>query len=58
MLEVKSPEPKIDPNLQYFHERYRFPGVQLTAELRLEHAAGPLQVRRLLDYLEQETLLT
>ena len=57
MLEVKSSETKIDPNLQYFHERYHFPGVQLTAELRLEHAAGPLQVRRLLDYLEQETLL-
>ena len=51
MLEVKSSDRTLDDNLVYFHERYRFPGVQLVADLRLESAAGPLQVRRLLDFL-------
>ena len=51
MLEVKNTDRNLDDNLAYFHERYGFPGVQLVADLRLEKASGPLQLRRLLDFL-------
>lgn len=53
MVEVKRSDREIDPNLRYFHERYGLEGIQAVADLRLESAAGPLQVRRLLDFLHR-----
>ncbi|GAB6090581.1 ATP-binding protein [Spirochaeta dissipatitropha] len=54
MLEVKTSDRSLDDNLVYFHSRYGFNGIQLVADLRLEKSSGPLQVRRLLDYLQKE----
>lgn len=52
MVEVKSQDRELAPGLKYFGDRYGLPGVQLVADLRLEHDAGPYQIRRLLDWLE------
>ncbi len=51
MLEVKSTEGNLDPNLKYFNERYGFPCVQLVAELQQEYKSGSLEVRDMMEYL-------
>jgi hypothetical protein len=53
MVEVKYEDRSLANDLRYFHDRYGFPGVQLVADLHQELAAGPLQIRRALDWLEQ-----
>jgi predicted AAA+ superfamily ATPase len=53
MVEVKSQDRSLSPGLRYFHERYDFPGVQLVADLHQENEAGPLKLRRALDWLEE-----
>ena len=52
MVAVKSQDRTPDAGLRYFHERYGFPGVQRVADLHQENEAGPLKLRRALDWLE------
>ena len=52
MLEVKSQDRSLAPGMRYFHDHYGLPGVQLVADMHQENEAGPLKLRRALDWLE------
>jgi predicted AAA+ superfamily ATPase len=52
MVEVKHQDRSLAPSLKYFHERYGFPGVQVVADVHQENEAGPIKLRRALDWLE------
>jgi len=51
MVEVKHSERKLSKNLEYFYDRYNYPGIQLVADLRLERDLGMLKIRRAMDWL-------
>lgn len=53
MVEVKSADRAVSAGLSYFAERYGIPGIQLVADLRAENEAGPIPVRRAMDWLEK-----
>jgi predicted AAA+ superfamily ATPase len=53
MVEVKASDRSLSPGLWYFHEHYGFPGVQVVADLHQESEAGPLKLRRALDWMEE-----
>jgi uncharacterized protein len=52
MVEVKTSDNKISPQLRYFYDRYGFKGIQLVADLHSENESGPLHVRRAISFLE------
>jgi hypothetical protein len=52
MVEVKTSDNRLSPQLRYFHDRYGFKGVQLVADLHSENESGPLHVRRAISFLE------
>jgi hypothetical protein len=52
MVEVKTSDSAISPQLSYFNDRIGFKGVQLVADLHLENESGPLHLRRAISFLE------
>ncbi|MEI6874120.1 MAG: ATP-binding protein [Spirochaetota bacterium] len=52
MVEVKSSERSLSPNLRYFHERGGFPGIQLVAAPVAPYDKDGLSVRDLFGWLE------
>ncbi len=52
MVEVKTSDSAISPQLRYFNDRYGFKGIQLVADLHSENESGPLHVRRAISFLE------
>ena len=56
MLEVKHTNKTISPSLQLFHDKYKFPALQLVKELRNERLVNGIEVRKLISFLEQLSL--
>lgn len=52
MVEVKYAETSIDPNLRYFHEKYKLPGVQVVKELKKERIDQGIEVAEGLNFLK------
>jgi hypothetical protein len=53
MIEVKASDRDLAPGLQFFHDRYAIPGVQLVGDLRVESQSKGLAILRALDWLKQ-----
>jgi len=51
MIEVKMSDTGISPSLQYFHQKYQFPTVQVVKQLRQEKRIGKIEIRRGIDFL-------
>jgi predicted AAA+ superfamily ATPase len=47
IIEVKSSDSHIQPNLRYFSKRYGWPGLQLVADLKREYVEENIEVRQL-----------
>ena len=56
MIEVKSSDRTLSSGLGYFNDRYGFPGVQLTADIRTVRNSGPFSFRQVLDWLSHPEL--
>lgn len=52
-IEVKASEAKLSPQLLYFCEKYSLSGAQLVLELRQERKEGPIEIRKVAEYLKE-----
>lgn len=51
MIEAKVSDQPVSKPLRFFHERYKYPAIQLTQHLKHEHKEQTIQKLRALDYL-------
>ena len=52
IIEVKVSDASIHPGLRYFHEKYKYPAIQVVKELKKEYQAEGIEIWQALHFLE------
>ncbi len=53
IIEAKFTAAQVSPPLNYFHQKYDLPAIQVVRHLRQEYMAGEIQVRRAFNFLKE-----